>query len=158
LLALLSALHVLGYLLLYFASCVNPIIYVIMNKQYRQAYAGVISCSRIRASLTPHGSSAPGQNNFAHQGNDQLTGGPADPVDPRTPHESRGPASPKREPLLGLFTGRVDRGPYRGPYRGTNNGAQVCVSAGVGLRGGAARLLEAEAGRKLLRGRSRALL
>ena len=59
-----------GYLLLYFASCVNPIIYVIMNKQYRQAYAGVISCSRIRASLTPHGSSAPGQNNFGHQGND----------------------------------------------------------------------------------------
>ncbi|OXU26858.1 hypothetical protein TSAR_016616 [Trichomalopsis sarcophagae] len=61
------AFHVLGYLLLYFASCVNPIIYVIMNKQYRQAYAGVISCSRIRATLTPHGSSAPGQNNFGHQ-------------------------------------------------------------------------------------------
>ncbi|XP_043285261.1 G-protein coupled receptor moody-like isoform X2 [Venturia canescens] len=57
--------HVMGYLLLYFASCVNPIIYVIMNKQYRQAYAGVISCSRIRASLTPRGSSAPGgQNNY----------------------------------------------------------------------------------------------
>ncbi|KAF7405518.1 hypothetical protein HZH66_004424 [Vespula vulgaris] len=54
--------HVLGYLLLYFASCVNPIIYVIMNKQYRQAYAGVIGCSRIRASLTPFGSSAPGQH------------------------------------------------------------------------------------------------
>ncbi|XP_015523482.1 G-protein coupled receptor moody isoform X1 [Neodiprion pinetum] len=59
-------LHVAGYLLLYFASCVNPIIYVIMNKQYRQAYAGVISCSSIRASLTPHGSSAPAQNNL-HQ-------------------------------------------------------------------------------------------
>ncbi|XP_012256317.2 G-protein coupled receptor moody isoform X2 [Athalia rosae] len=57
-------LHVVGYLLLYFASCVNPIIYVIMNKQYRQAYAGVICCSRIRASLTPHGSSAPAQNNL----------------------------------------------------------------------------------------------
>lgn len=56
--------HVMGYLLLYFASCVNPIIYVIMNKQYRQAYAGVISCSRIRATLSPHGSSAPGQNNY----------------------------------------------------------------------------------------------
>ncbi|XP_033219859.1 G-protein coupled receptor moody-like isoform X2 [Belonocnema kinseyi] len=64
-------LHVMGYLLLYFASCVNPIIYVIMNKQYRQAYAGVISCSRIRASLTPHGSSAPGQNNLG-QGNHQF--------------------------------------------------------------------------------------
>ncbi|XP_012278819.1 G-protein coupled receptor moody isoform X2 [Orussus abietinus] len=62
--------HVMGYLLLYFASCVNPIIYVIMNKQYRQAYAGVISCSRIRASLTPHGSSAPAQN-FG-QGNQRI--------------------------------------------------------------------------------------
>lgn len=73
---MLAAFHVLGYLLLYFASCVNPIIYVIMNKQYRQAYAGVISCSRIRATLTPHGSSAPGQqqhNNFGHQGNDSSS-------------------------------------------------------------------------------------
>uniref|UniRef100_A0ABD2XJ65 G-protein coupled receptors family 1 profile domain-containing protein n=1 Tax=Trichogramma kaykai TaxID=54128 RepID=A0ABD2XJ65_9HYME len=64
------AFHVIGYLLLYVASCVNPIIYVIMNKQYRQAYAGVISCSRLRASLTPHGSSAPGHNNnYPHQDN-----------------------------------------------------------------------------------------
>ncbi|XP_014472892.1 PREDICTED: G-protein coupled receptor moody-like isoform X2 [Dinoponera quadriceps] len=54
------ACHVLGYLLLYFASCVNPIIYVIMNKQYRQAYAGAIGCSWVRVSLTPYGSSAPG--------------------------------------------------------------------------------------------------
>jgi len=60
--------HILGYLLLYFASCVNPIIYVIMNKQYRQAYAGVIGCSWIRASLTPYGSSAPGAGGLqAHQ-------------------------------------------------------------------------------------------
>lgn len=63
-----TGLHVLGYLLLYFAACVNPIIYVIMNKQYRKAYAGVISCSRIRASLTPRGSSVPGQTDFG-QGN-----------------------------------------------------------------------------------------
>ncbi|XP_034183609.2 G-protein coupled receptor moody isoform X1 [Osmia lignaria lignaria] len=62
--------HVLGYLLLYFASCVNPIIYVIMNKQYRQAYAGVISCSRIRTSLTPYGSSAPGQQHQQDYGQD----------------------------------------------------------------------------------------
>ncbi|CAL1675571.1 unnamed protein product [Lasius platythorax] len=59
--------HVLGYLLLYFASCVNPIIYVIMNKQYRQAYAGAIGCSWIRMSLTPYGSSAPGGGLQAHQ-------------------------------------------------------------------------------------------
>ncbi|KAH0954145.1 hypothetical protein HN011_012140 [Eciton burchellii] len=59
--------HILGYLLLYFASCVNPIIYVIMNKQYRQAYAGVIGCSWIRASLTPYGSSAPCAGQHVHQ-------------------------------------------------------------------------------------------
>ncbi|XP_031830926.1 G-protein coupled receptor moody [Nomia melanderi] len=62
--------HVLGYLLLYFASCVNPIIYVIMNKQYRQAYAGVIGCSRIRAGLTPYGSSAPGHQHQQDYGQD----------------------------------------------------------------------------------------
>ncbi|KAK0158102.1 hypothetical protein PV328_009149 [Microctonus aethiopoides] len=56
--------HVVGYLFLYFAACINPIIYVIMNKQYRQAYASVICCSKIRASLTPRGSSAPGQTDF----------------------------------------------------------------------------------------------
>lgn len=60
--------HVVGYLFLYFAACINPIIYVIMNKQYRQAYASVICCSKIRASLTPRGSSAPGQTDFG-QGN-----------------------------------------------------------------------------------------
>jgi hypothetical protein len=62
-----SECHILGYLLLYFASCVNPIIYVIMNKQYRQAYAGVIGCSWIRASLTPYGSSAPCAGQHVHQ-------------------------------------------------------------------------------------------
>lgn len=59
--------HVLGYLLLYFASCVNPIIYVIMNKQYRQAYVGVMGCTWIRVSLTPYGSSAPGGGHQVHQ-------------------------------------------------------------------------------------------
>ncbi|XP_023248563.1 G-protein coupled receptor moody-like [Copidosoma floridanum] len=63
--------HVLGYLLLYLSSCINPIIYVIMNKQYRQAYAGVISCSKIRASFTSHGSSAPGQNHKNNVGHHQ---------------------------------------------------------------------------------------
>lgn len=37
-------LHIIGYLLLYLSSCTNPIIYVIMNKQYRQAYKTVILC------------------------------------------------------------------------------------------------------------------
>lgn len=37
-------LHILGYILLYLSACINPIIYVIMNKQYRQAYKTVIMC------------------------------------------------------------------------------------------------------------------
>ncbi|KAL0281001.1 UNVERIFIED_CONTAM: hypothetical protein PYX00_002135 [Menopon gallinae] len=46
--------HVLGYILLYFSACVNPIIYVIMNKQYRQAYKTVLLCRRPRLlSSTP---------------------------------------------------------------------------------------------------------
>lgn len=40
-------LHVLGYILLYSASCVNPVVYVTMNKQYRQAYLNTIRCDFI---------------------------------------------------------------------------------------------------------------
>ncbi|CAF4875567.1 unnamed protein product [Pieris macdunnoughi] len=38
--------HVAGYLLLYASACVNPIIYVIMNAQYRAAYAAALCCPR----------------------------------------------------------------------------------------------------------------
>lgn len=41
-------LHVTGYLLLYLSACINPIIYVIMNAQYRQAYRSVLTCHRQR--------------------------------------------------------------------------------------------------------------
>ncbi|XP_043212106.1 G-protein coupled receptor moody-like [Amphibalanus amphitrite] len=41
-------LHILGYILCYFSACVNPIIYVIMSKQYRQAYKTVLFCRRPR--------------------------------------------------------------------------------------------------------------
>ncbi|KAF5302204.1 hypothetical protein FQA39_LY10243 [Lamprigera yunnana] len=33
-----------AYILLYFASCLNPVIYVTMNKQYRQAYFDTLKC------------------------------------------------------------------------------------------------------------------
>lgn len=50
--------HVLGYIMLYLSACINPIIYVIMNKQYRQAYKTVLLWQRPRLlSLTPVGSS-----------------------------------------------------------------------------------------------------
>ncbi|GLV35807.1 moody [Carabus blaptoides fortunei] len=38
------ALHITGYLLLYMSSCVNPVIYVTMNKQYRQSYLATLKC------------------------------------------------------------------------------------------------------------------
>lgn len=37
-------LHVFAYIMLYLSSCINPIIYVIMNKQYRQAYKTILMC------------------------------------------------------------------------------------------------------------------
>ncbi|KAL3267250.1 hypothetical protein HHI36_011383 [Cryptolaemus montrouzieri] len=37
--------HVICYILLYLASCVNPVVYVTMNKQYRQAYLNTIQCN-----------------------------------------------------------------------------------------------------------------
>ncbi|XP_049284937.1 G-protein coupled receptor moody isoform X1 [Anopheles funestus] len=42
------ALHIIGYIMLYLSACMNPIIYVIMNKQYRQAYKTVIFCKPSR--------------------------------------------------------------------------------------------------------------
>ncbi|XP_050344418.1 G-protein coupled receptor moody isoform X1 [Nymphalis io] len=42
--------HIAGYLLLYASACVNPIIYVIMNAQYRAAYAAALCCPLSRLS------------------------------------------------------------------------------------------------------------
>ncbi|XP_037943811.1 G-protein coupled receptor moody isoform X2 [Teleopsis dalmanni] len=36
--------HIFSYIMLYLSACINPIIYVIMNKQYRKAYKTVITC------------------------------------------------------------------------------------------------------------------
>ncbi|XP_037084251.1 G-protein coupled receptor moody-like [Pollicipes pollicipes] len=41
-------LHILGYILVYLSACINPIIYVIMSRQYRQAYKTVLCCRRPR--------------------------------------------------------------------------------------------------------------
>ncbi|KAH1021121.1 hypothetical protein HUJ04_010679 [Dendroctonus ponderosae] len=40
-----APLHVLSYLLIYLASCVNPVVYVTMNKQYRYAYLETLKCN-----------------------------------------------------------------------------------------------------------------
>lgn len=52
--------HIFGYIMLYLSSCINPIIYVIMNKQYRQAYKTVILCQPARLLAFTHGGSSVG--------------------------------------------------------------------------------------------------
>ncbi|CRK88798.1 CLUMA_CG002547, isoform A [Clunio marinus] len=56
-------LHIFGYIMLYTSACANPIIYVIMNKQYRQAYKTVLLCKAPHFSFTNnnHGSSIGGK-------------------------------------------------------------------------------------------------
>lgn len=39
-----APLHVLSYLLIYLSSCVNPVVYVTMNRQYRVAYLDTVKC------------------------------------------------------------------------------------------------------------------
>lgn len=57
------AFHIFGYIMLYLSSCINPIIYVIMNKQYRQAYKTVIMCKPTRLlAFTQAGSSVGGKS------------------------------------------------------------------------------------------------
>ncbi|XP_046802141.1 G-protein coupled receptor moody isoform X1 [Lucilia cuprina] len=53
--------HILSYIMLYMSACINPIIYVIMNKQYRKAYKTVIMCQPGR--LLPFGKHAGGGGN-----------------------------------------------------------------------------------------------
>lgn len=55
-------LHIFGYIMIYLSACINPIIYVIMNKQYRQAYKSVLMCKATRLlSFTQGGSSHGGK-------------------------------------------------------------------------------------------------
>lgn len=36
--------NIMGYLLIYVTPCINPIIYVVMSSEYRQAYRNLILC------------------------------------------------------------------------------------------------------------------
>lgn len=38
------ALNICGYLLIYLTTCINPIIYVVMSSEYRQAYKNLLTC------------------------------------------------------------------------------------------------------------------
>lgn len=59
-LLIVPGLHITGYILIYLSACINPIIYVIMNKQYRQAYKTVLLCKPSRL-LSFRGSSVNGK-------------------------------------------------------------------------------------------------
>jgi len=43
--------HLVGYILIYASACINPIIYVFMNKQYRLAFKAVL-CPASLAAMT----------------------------------------------------------------------------------------------------------
>ncbi|XP_001355354.3 G-protein coupled receptor moody [Drosophila pseudoobscura] len=49
------SLHIFSYIMLYLSACINPIIYVIMNKQYRKAYKTVVFCQPAARLLMPFG-------------------------------------------------------------------------------------------------------
>lgn len=36
--------HMMGYILIYLTTCINPIIYVVMSSEYRQAYWNLLMC------------------------------------------------------------------------------------------------------------------
>ncbi|KAL1138744.1 hypothetical protein AAG570_008806 [Ranatra chinensis] len=40
----LHALNIAGYILIYLTTCINPIIYVVMSSEYRQAYKNLLMC------------------------------------------------------------------------------------------------------------------
>lgn len=54
------ALHIIAYIMVYLSACINPIIYVIMNKQYRQAYKTVLLCKPTRLLAFTHAGSSVG--------------------------------------------------------------------------------------------------
>src|SRR5690349_4277141 len=53
-------LHIFGYIMIYLSACINPIIYVIMNRQYRQAYKSVLLCKASRLLSFTHAGSTHG--------------------------------------------------------------------------------------------------
>lgn len=44
-------LNIMGYLFIYLTTCINPIIYVVMSSEYRQAYVNLLMCRIAGASV-----------------------------------------------------------------------------------------------------------
>jgi hypothetical protein len=41
-----GAINIVGYVLIYLTTCINPIIYVVMSSEYRQAYKNLLTCKQ----------------------------------------------------------------------------------------------------------------
>lgn len=50
-----SYLNIMGYLLIYLTTCINPIIYVVMSSEYRQAYWNLLMCRLATSRRPPNG-------------------------------------------------------------------------------------------------------
>ncbi|KAJ2951658.1 hypothetical protein O0L34_g13816 [Tuta absoluta] len=86
--------HIAGYLLLYASACVNPIIYVIMNAQYRAAYAAALCCPRgLLSGLTSEmeRASRVQLQQYTNGAQPSVTGG----VESRPSHGPRRPVDPR---------------------------------------------------------------
>ncbi|KAJ8720321.1 hypothetical protein PYW07_012364 [Mythimna separata] len=133
--------HITGYLLLYASACVNPIIYVIMNAQYRAAYAAALCCPLARLSgLTSEMERASRVQLQQHANGAQpsITGGvesrpsgqpgacrPWRKISPKSPPHSAGPA-----PTIGPATETVSFGPKIGKrLPGQKLGSQQSIDA-----------------------------
>lgn len=55
--------NIMGYLLIYLTTCINPIIYVVMSSEYRQAYWNLLMCRSAAAKRGKH------QHNHHHHNN-----------------------------------------------------------------------------------------
>lgn len=52
--SMVSDAHVISYVLIYLSACLNPIIYVTMNRQFRQAYKSLLFCSSLTLDSRKH--------------------------------------------------------------------------------------------------------
>ncbi|CAH1390311.1 unnamed protein product [Nezara viridula] len=48
----LRSLNIAGYILIYLTTCINPIIYVVMSSEYRQAYKNLLMCRSPESQIT----------------------------------------------------------------------------------------------------------
>ncbi|KAH8419836.1 hypothetical protein KR009_003104, partial [Drosophila setifemur] len=115
------SLHICSYILLYLSACINPIIYVIMNKQYRKAYKTVVFCQPARLLLPfgkTNGASSAAEkwkdtglsNNHSRTIVSQMSGGAGQPTETPAPAPpAQGAAQLTVQELLSLEL--MTRGP-----------------------------------------------